>query len=110
MDTRAQELDGAFGDGILVQTYPGEPRATATVDRSRIERSARAGIANFGADIQLGDTTLECNPIDLDGEPSGSSSYAYVDAAHNACGCESERGSCTILSEGLTPPEPLPPP
>jgi hypothetical protein len=100
---QARASDGLYGDGLVVYStaYP----ATATVTASRIEKSARAGVSNFGASLTMGSTTLDCDAIALDGETSSAGSPSFVDDGANACGCSGASSVCQVLSNGLAPPE-----
>ncbi len=55
--------DDRFGDGLLAMA-----EAKLTVLGIRVETNARAGIANFGSTVELSQSQLECNPIQLNGE------------------------------------------
>ena len=92
--------DGSFGDGLLL--LGGDVPSAASITGSRIERSARAGIANFAGTVSLGSTTLSCNAIDLDGE-STRVPYAYHDLGGNACGCGAPV-DCKVLSAHIGAP------
>jgi hypothetical protein len=105
-DTAMRPNDGAFGDGLLVASDPGA--GSAVVSNVRLESNARAAISNFGASVTLGTSVLECNAIDLDGEPLGGASYDFQDEGGNVCGCAGNTVACTVLSSALSPPAPLP--
>ena len=100
-DTKAQALEGTFGDGLTVITAIGP--AAGEVTRCRIAGSARAGIANFGASVTVADTSLECNNIGLDGEHD----YHFENVGGNRCGCGDTYEECQVLSSNLEPPEEL---
>jgi len=86
--------------------------ASAHVSGTRIEGSARAGIANFAATVVLADSELECNGIHLDGEPltvpEGTFPSSFDDLGGNRCGCGDVRTACTVLMSNLEPPSTLP--
>jgi len=103
-DTASSDLDGQFGDGIDLF----EPQSSAIVTKSSIERSARAGLAVFGAHVELGQSQLSCNAIHLNGEANAGAAFSLVDLGGNTCGCETETTSCQVLSSSLAPPAPLP--
>jgi hypothetical protein len=103
-DTLPRASDGTFGDGIVVYAVAG---STATITATRVEGSARAGIANFGGAITLGTTKLECNAIQLDGESLAGLDFSFDDTGGSACGCSGATVVCQILSSGLAPPEPI---
>lgn len=73
------------------------------------EGSARAGISSFGAAVEIGSTTLECNSIHLDGEQYRGNDFSFDDLGGNACGCAGAPVVCQVLSSGLAPPEPISP-
>jgi hypothetical protein len=107
-DVAARSTDGLFGDGIAV-VFPSTHEATsAMIDGCRVGRSARAGITSFGADVRVSGSTLECNPIHLDGESSAGEDHHFQDEGGNRCGCDGAEASCTVLSTDLAPPAPLP--
>jgi hypothetical protein len=100
------EIDGSYGDSVLVASYGAD--ATANVTGSRIERGARAGISSFSAGITLGGSAIDCNAIDLDGETIAMRpEYQFIDLGGNTCGCGVPPDACKVLSAGLTPPPPL---
>jgi hypothetical protein len=102
-ETLEQQSDGAFGDGVGVFSVAGP--ASARLSECRIEHSARAGVATFGAQVTLANTTLECNAIALNGEQVGAAKPEIVDEAGNVCGCEGITETCRMQSAGLAPPE-----
>ena len=103
---QAQASDGAFGDGldVVVSSTP----ATATITGSRVEGSARAGIASFGAPVSVAATALSCNMVDLDGETYRNTDAAFDDGGGNTCGCDNNVIACEVLSSGLMPPSQVP--
>ena len=101
-ESRAND-QGAFGDGVFALASK-QVLTNIVVDRSRIEASSRAGIANFAASVKLSDTTLECNTIHLDGESGPAGPYTFEDGGGNICGCESESVVCKIYESSLQPP------
>jgi len=105
-DTRVQQLDGGFGDGVVA--IAGWIPSAAVVSTSRIEQNVRAGIASFGAHVDVGDTVLECNAIALNGEQSPDASFAFIDLGGNSCGCGADRFTCTVQTSNLAVPPPLP--
>jgi hypothetical protein len=107
IDTKARETDGAYGDGMEVGIVTGP--ASATVTASRFHGSARAAIASFGGTVSIGDTTLSCNAIDLDGETIGATAFELVDRGGTVCGCGDRAAKCKVLSSRLAPPEGLDP-
>jgi hypothetical protein len=93
--------DGSFGDDIsLVSVYGA---ASANVTRTQVADSARAGLANFGGDVAISESTFLCNPVQLNGEAYGRD-FSFDDGGGNACSCGSEQSDCTVLSTDLEPP------
>ncbi len=88
---------GGSGDGIDILF------GTATLSRSRIETSPRAGIGLFTGTINIATSFLDCNAIHLDGELD----YVLNDQGGNRCGCGDVDEPCKVLSSSLEPPEPL---
>jgi hypothetical protein len=99
----AARPDGQYGDGVTL--WNRDVGATIAVSRMYIEGAARAGIANFSGAIDLVDTVLECNAIDINGETVTATSFSYNDAGGNVCGCGDQSQECRILSSMLAPPE-----
>ena len=99
-----------FGDGIQVISDPGGARAQATIVGASIARSARAGLVNFGADIAISGSTLDCNPISLNGQVVNGREFSFVDGGDNMCGCglseevAPDDAQCTVSGTTLTPP------
>jgi hypothetical protein len=104
-DTRplADGSFGSFGDGLLASTG-----STLTVAESTIVGSARAGVANFSANIVIAASRLECNQIQLDGEQI-SGPFSFDDQGGNSCSCGAESSTCKVQSASLAPPEPIVP-
>ncbi len=94
------------GDGVSVISSD----ATAKVTGTKIEHSARAAIAAFGAKVSIGGSSLSCQSFDLDGEPFMGQNHSFDDLGDNACGCPDAKSGCHATSEKLAPPDPLPPP
>jgi len=105
--TAPAAADGLFGDGIVVETYL-ESSASAVITGSEISASARAGVSCFAATATLASTTLECNPIHLDGEMEDGIAYGFQDLGGNVCGCQGATVPCRILTSSLAPPSPVP--
>lgn len=101
---------GTFGDGVTVArgyASDGEPPgASATMTNMAIERTARAGVSNFGAYLSLAGTVILCTPFALDGEIADGVDFVIEDLGNNACGCPTADGQCKAVSAGLTPPAP----
>jgi len=96
---------GSDGDGISVVS--GNTPGLAHLQGCRIARSSRAGLAIFGATVELGSSQFDCNPIHLDGETFLEVPFALTDLGDNICGCGSDRVTCKVISSNLTAPTPL---
>lgn len=98
---------GGGGDGLTIQSTSAAP-AGASVGRSRITQSARAGISSFGATVQLSEVELRCNAIDLNGESEYGSvvsqPFSFVELGEVDCGCEGAEQACLVQSAKLAPP------
>lgn len=110
-DTQPQVGTNDFGDGVVVSSYlvftPDLYPSTLELTRATVTGNARAGIANFGATISLGEGHMQCNGIDLDGERAAGLDFTFEDWGDNFCGCEAEPGECQVMSSGLSPPMPV---
>jgi hypothetical protein len=107
LDTRALD-NGSYGDGVASASSSLTDPAIITITGSTISGSARAGIAAFGGEVRLGTSAIECNVIDIDGEPFEQSPFTLTDLGGNACGCSDTVRVCQVVSAGLTPPEAAP--
>ncbi|MBN4059212.1 hypothetical protein JYT22_01010 [Endomicrobium sp. AH-315-J14] len=103
-DTKAQPVDGGFGDGIAVVEQAG--LGELILESSRVAGSARAGISNFSATVSLSSAALECNTIDLDGEQLPGP-FSFHNASPSACYCGADVIECKVLSTNLAPPDSL---
>jgi hypothetical protein len=111
-DTLQQASDGTLGDAIIVSRNMRAPgvATTATISGCAIGDSTRAGVSNFGAQVSIDGTSLNCNVIDLDGEPNGGQGYSFdLSGGGDACGCDGGTSQCQVLSSGLAPPQPIGP-
>ncbi|KYF76712.1 hypothetical protein BE11_44050 [Sorangium cellulosum] len=108
---RATERGGAGtrGDGVAVRS--GDFPATATITSTAVESNARAGISSFSAAVVLVSSTVQCNRIDLNGEDLVEGQpFTFDGSKENLCGCGDEVDpTCAVLSENLSPPEPISP-
>lgn len=111
--TAPREADGAFGDGVTVIATDQLP-ATASLTEVRVVGNGRAGVASFGGHVQVEDSSIDCNPIALNGEESfllfGSELVVpsvFEDLGGNRCGCGEQVGDCAVLSSGIDVPPPL---
>lgn len=103
--TQARRFDGNFGDGLVV--VPVGSSSRVELRAMRISNNARAGIANFSGQVEIADSTFDCNAFDLDGELL-TTEFAYIDLGGNRCGCPAGATECTVLTAELAPPAPLP--
>lgn len=103
--TEPEQATGQFGDGLALAWRHGPSSLTAT--RSRLSDHARAAISSFGSSVTLGDMALDCNVLDLVGEPYGATAAAFTDLTGNWCGCGAAEHPCQVVSAGLAPPEPV---
>jgi hypothetical protein len=95
---------GFYGDGVTV-AGPG----IVWVGNSRMWMNAHSGLANLGATMDIGDTTLRCNAFDLEGEafPTPADDFQLHDRGGNRCGCPvAVADSCVAESSVMAP---LPP-
>jgi hypothetical protein len=111
-DVAPRAADGGFGDGVAAWrvediTDDQAPFATLALDGVRIERSARAGVASFGASVTMRSSLLACHPVLLDGERAGEVDASFEDGGGNRCGCDEQEEPCKVLSSSLAPPEPV---
>lgn len=93
--------DGLLGDGVVL--VDADHSETSRLEGLRLETSERAGIASFGATLDLLGTRLDCNTIDLNGEIASH----FNDRGRNACGCDAETTPCVVQTVALDPPSPL---
>jgi len=103
-DNTGRSLDGSFGDGFTF-VDDGARSISFLLTSSAIERSARAAVSSFGAAVSIGGARMDCNAIDLDGEPYFERAASFTDMGDNRCGCGDSEAQCTVSSAGLTPPE-----
>lgn len=103
LDVAPEVAGHTSGDGIVIvnEVVPG---ASATITGCTVARSARAGIADFGASVSLQGSNLDCNPIQLNGEPFNGQGFAFTDLGGNRCGCNADTEECAAKSSNLTPP------
>ncbi|XXY53625.1 right-handed parallel beta-helix repeat-containing protein [Sorangium sp. So ce269] len=106
-DTRSSSA-GLLGNGVTIIKEVDDAEATLT--GVRVEASEGAAVASFGAAVALERSTMECNFIDLNVETELGVQGEIADHGQNQCGCEGASIPCRAKSEGLAPPEPLPPP
>jgi hypothetical protein len=98
----AVDAAGQFGDGVLVVSI--NAPADAVVTQSRIEASARAAIAMFGAHVAMGESQLLCQAFDLAAEPWNEVQSVFEDLGENWCGCPVAQVACKAVGGVLEPP------
>ena len=98
--------DGYFGDGIAILSELS--LSTASVSETLVDACARAGVASFGSSITIQKTAIRCAAFALEGENSEQHSYHFEDLGGNRCGCPEANDSCSVVSSGLAPPDPMP--
>jgi hypothetical protein len=112
-DTQPEPDGDQFGDGIIATSYlvyiPGIYPTSLDVSRATVNRSARAGVATFGASVSLGSTAVSCNRIDLDGETMDAdlpteTDFTFEDRGGNVCGCDEHTTTCIVATSNLEPP------
>jgi hypothetical protein len=96
---------GLLGDGITVWAEPGP--AQVTLGATLIERSDRAAISNFGANVALGSSLLKCSGFDLAAEMWNGQAAVYDDRGGVLCGCPEANEPCVASSFSLEPPPPV---
>jgi hypothetical protein len=87
-----------YGDGFVAFGFG---VASVVVDDLDVEGADRVGIAAFEATVQLSNSTLECNSIDLNADGGAT----ITDLGGNRCGCGAEENDCKVLSSSVEPPE-----
>ena len=92
---------GLYGDGVAAA------EGTVDIRGAVIERSARAGVASFGAAVTVGGSTFECNSIQLAMQSFVMLPASFTDGGGNHCGCGDAQGTCKTLSSSLEPPTPV---
>jgi hypothetical protein len=78
LGTKARSADGLFGDDVVIVSE--QNPASATLSANRLEQGARAGLANFGADVAVGASQISCHAFDLAGEPFDGLAFVFHDA------------------------------
>jgi hypothetical protein len=96
---------GLLGDGIAVVAFGGP--ASAVIEGALVERSARAGISAFGAEVTLLGCAIECSAFDLDAEMLDGAAAVLHDEGQNRCGCSGGTSACAASSSMLEPPVPV---
>jgi len=106
-DTLAN-VENRFGHSLAVVSDP-DP-ASATISATRIDRSALAAVAVFGAQAAIGGSSFSCQAFDLDAEPYLERAPTLSDLGNNLCGCPEPNEPCKRVSANLEPPPPVEPP
>lgn len=110
--------DGLFGDGLTVTSVFGRTLtksvfpASVTLARSLIARSRRAGVLLDGATLELRDSALECNALDLqvtddlgtrDTGEKVTSPWTLGSSGLVSCGCGTTLTTCTAQQSSIAP-------
>jgi hypothetical protein len=101
--TKRGSIDQELGDGISIASKE-IARATAVLRRVDLIDNERAAVGNFGGDLTLGASTLDCNKIDLHGDEFETQPFSFHDETGNVCGCDGQVVECRVLSAKLSPP------
>jgi hypothetical protein len=77
------------------------------VSHSKIERSTRAALANFGAIVSIADSALSCQAVDIQQQR-----FVEIDPVTNIgqavrCGCPTATAACVPGEGELEPPSSL---
>jgi hypothetical protein len=99
----APQADGLFGDGIVAGGAPDLP-GTMRLTGVRVEDVARAGVAAFGAPVDIGFSSVSCAEFDLAGEEQAGLPFSFDKLGDNICGCPDATELCQVESPGLAPP------
>lgn len=102
IDGTQTDGSGVYGDGVSILRFQRD--AVADLRGVRVRDSARVAIASFGGEASLAAAALECNAIQLDGEPYAERQATFHDRGGNVCGCNGAETACVALSSELTPP------
>ncbi len=95
-----------FGDGLTLLHDPAAP-TDVVLSHSLLTSSARAGVANFGCKLALGNTAIACHAFPLNGEVFEGVPFLFVDDGDNVCGCDGAEDTCRAVSSMLAPPSKL---
>lgn len=93
-----------WGDGLYAAAEAGP--ASATIVGMKMQTTSRAAIASFGAEMDLTNSDLRCQEIDLNVETYKGAEGTIADGGGVVCGCE-EPAPCRAVSASLDPPEAL---
>jgi hypothetical protein len=104
IDVAAYAVGEGFGDGISVLGAGATP--TVSLRGATVGPAFRAGLSVASANVSVGDTNFDCNPIDLNGE-SFNGPFDIEDVGGTRCGCDGQFFDCKVLSAGLLPPDTL---
>jgi hypothetical protein len=97
--------DATDGDGIAAAFMTSATHVD--VAASLVRASARAGVAAFGAVVDIAGTSIDCALFPLNGQALGGVAYELHDGGANHCGCGGDVIECKVLTTELTPPAPL---
>jgi hypothetical protein len=98
----AANAAGDFGDGFSVAWLFTD--ATAAVNGVLAENAARAALSNFGAHVELTNSTFRCSTLDLNGEVFNGVDFSFIDHGGNQCGCPEVADQCAVVSAGISGP------
>jgi hypothetical protein len=104
-ETAGRASDDGFGDGIVL--FPRVEGTDVAIVSTRVQDTARAGVACFGSVVHLGQSVLECNAFPLNGELGSGLAFDIVDGGSNSCGCQGAWTPCKVLSSDLAVPDPI---
>ena len=91
-----QACSSAAGDGVSVESYPYRPASLELLD-SRIDRSTRAGVIAFGANLDVHGSLLTCNQYGVVAADGGLTTGTV-------CGCGESFALCSTLETVLASP------
>jgi hypothetical protein len=100
VDNTLPRADGKFGDGIDVYSS----QLVGVID-AFVGYNARVGIAGFGAEVQVGDTDICCNPIDLEVENYLGQPGHFEKIGDITCSCGGIDHDCLVQSADIGPPD-----
>jgi hypothetical protein len=113
VDTMRELETGEFGDGVI-----SVGNANVSVRSSLIDRSARTALSAFGATLQLEETRLGCNLLELAEEVLHEGEFGHVgdplsstveDGGGNVCLCDGVFSRCSVSTSTLAPPTAIAP-
>jgi hypothetical protein len=94
---------GAFGDA-LAALFSTQVPVSMNIQTSVLRRAARGGLVSFGAEIELGQSEIQCATVPIAREPIDDELGSVVDLGGNRCGCGDAIEECKAQSASLQPP------